>query len=591
MGDLSSRLNRKGTVTLVKIVSVEQMQQIEAAADADGISYDTMFERVALAVADRIVEHVRAVDEPRVAILVGGGNNGGDGLVAAVRLKEIIDVEVGVYLVKPRDDDEKLQAVHNADIFVAEAENDQQYRVLRNMVASAHVVVDAIFGIGVRLPLEGDITKILRNIGQALNPPPIAPVEGILIDPEAEPAPTAGTGQIVIALDCPSGVDCDTGEVDKLALRADETITFIAVKQGLLLPPAAEHVGKLWVATLGIPSDLEAMKSITPEFVTGSAVSGMLPKRSMMAHKGTFGKVMIVAGSVNYTGAAGLAAFGAYRSGAGLVTVAAPMPVVAGLAAQLLEATWVLLPHDMGVLSEAAAEVITKEITSYRALLIGPGIGQEDTTKDMLLKLFEQTQQKPRRAARRIGFAGLPPQGDEAPEGEADEDEQVVLPPMVLDADALNLLATVEAWWEQVPAGTVITPHPGEMARLSGLETSDVQSRRLELAQEKAAAWNVVVVLKGAHTIVAAPDGRVAVLPFKTSALATAGTGDVLAGVITSLRAQDVEPFEAAVAGAYVHGSAGATAAAYAGNEDSVVAGDVLEMLGEAISRLRQRYV
>lgn len=573
---------------MIKVVSVEQMQAIEAAADKDGISFETMFERVSMAAANRIMEHLEAIPEPRVAILVGSGNNGGDGLVTAARLAELSeDIEIGVYLVKERDEDDQLKAVRDADIFVAEAADDQQFRVLRNMVANAHIVVDAVFGIGLRLPLEGDITKVMRNVQQALDTPPLAPPEGVLVDPEI-PAMMLEPRQYVIALDCPSGVDCDTGEVDKLAIRADETITFIAVKQGLLMPPAAEHVGKLFVATLGIPEDLDELKAVETAFIDGQRAQDMLPPRPALSHKGTFGKAMIAAGSVNYTGAAGLAAYGAYRSGAGLVTVAAPMGVIGGLASQMLEVTWIVLPQNMGVISEAAAEVLAEEIEDYQALLIGPGMGQEDTTKEMLLKLFEQTKAAPRRQTRKIGFAGLKKLDEVNEKAAKDENEndRVTLPPLVLDADALNLLATVDEWWSLLPHNTIVTPHPGEMARLCGCETSDVQAARLEMAREKAAAWDTVIVLKGAHTVVAAPDGQAAVLPFKSSALATAGTGDVLSGVVVGLLAQGMPAYEAAVAGAYIHGSAGTIAASYSGNPHSVVAGDLLDMIGEALTLL-----
>ncbi len=576
---------------MIKIVSVQQMQTIEATADANGIPYDTLFERVALAVTERVWHHISGLQGPRVAILVGSGNNGGDGLVTAVQLAQAKpDLQIGVYLVKPREaDDSQLQAVRDADIFIAEAENDQQYRVLRNMVASANVVIDAIFGIGVRLPLKGDITKIMRNVNQALRPPAIAPVEGVLIDPTTQTPVTREARQVVISMDCPSGVNCDTGEVDKLAIKADETITFIAVKQGLLLPAAADHTGDLLVATLGIPEDQDDLKAIELGYADSALVQSMLPKRPTSGHKGTFGKVMIAAGSVNYTGAAGLAAMAAYRSGAGLVTVAAPGPVVAGLASQMLEVTWVMLPHDMGVIGEKAADVLIEEITDYKALLIGPGIGQEDTTKDMLLSLFEQTRttEKPRRPARAIGFSGVRKVDAETDDGKDDSDnDTITLPPLVLDADALNLLATVDNWWERLPKETIITPHPGEMARLCDIETTEVQANRLSLAREKAAEWHVVVVLKGAHTVIAAPDGRTVVLPYKTSALATAGTGDVLAGVIVSLRGQGLGAYEAAVAGSYVHGSAGTIAQVKAGNDHSVIAGDLLNTLGTALGQL-----
>jgi len=573
-------------LSVLKVVSVEQMQAIETAADADGITFDTMFKRVALAAASRIMSYVQGVPGAKVAILVGGGNNGGDGLVTALRLTEISEeIEVGVYLVKPRpDDDPKLQAVREAGVFIAEADKDQQYRVLRTLIASANVVVDAIFGIGLRLPLEGDISKIMRSIQQALHSTPPSPPEGVVIDAETALTASPMVRQFVLALDCPSGIDCDTGAVDKLAITADETLTFIAVKQGMLLAPAAEYVGRLSIATLGIPADLDELKAVPVELIDSLQARQMLPPRPSLSHKGTFGKVIIAAGSVNYTGAAGLAALGAYRSGAGLVTIAAPGPVVSALASQMLETTWVMLPHDMGVISEGGAEIIVKELDGCNAMLLGPGMGQEDTTKDMLLKLFEQTSEKPHQPARTIGFSGVKriDKHKENPESET----KVVLPPLVLDADALNLLAKVENWWEQIPANTILTPHPGEMARLCGIERDEVTANRLELTREKAAAWNAVVLLKGAHTVIAAPDGRTAVLPFKTSALATAGTGDVLAGIIVSLLAQSAEPFTAAALGGYLHGSAGVMASDYAGNRYSVMASSIADHLETALQQL-----
>ena len=568
---------------MIKVVSIEQMQAIENAAAEGGTSFETMFDRVALAVANHITARLVDTSEPRVAILVGSGNNGGDGLVTAKRLAETTDIDVGVYLATNRDEDEQLEALQETDVFIARAEDDQQYRVLKNMVANAHIVVDAVFGIGVRLPLEGNITKVLRHAHQALTPPRIAPPEGEHIHPDAS-TPASTHRPHVLALDCPSGINCDTGEIDKHTLPADETITFIAVKQGLLMAPAAASVGQLSVATIGISDDLDELEAISLNYTDASAARDLLPDRADFSHKGTFGKAMVVAGSVNYTGAAGLASQAAYRAGAGLVTVAAPSPVVGSLATQTLETTWVMLPHDMGVISEHAADVLLKELKGYQALLLGPGIGTEDTTKNMLLKLFEATDTTPRRPTRKIGFAGVRKQ-DDTPTNNGDEAVSQ-LPPLVLDADALNLLATVEDWWELLPPNTVITPHPGEMARLCDMETADVQAQRLTLAQEKAANWNVIVLLKGAHSVIAAPDGRTSVLPFKTAALATAGTGDVLAGVIVSLLAQGVEPYEAAVLGGYLHGSAGKLAGQASANPYSPIASDVLNQLGGVLGAL-----
>jgi len=398
---------------VVKVVSVENMRRIEAAADVEGITYAMMFERVGIIVANRVRQLLTGIHEPRVTILVGSGNNGGDGLETAMRLAEGGDVAVAVYLVKQRpDDDVQLQAVRETvDTFVVEAWNDQQYRVLRNLVASSNLVIDTIFGIGVRLPLEGDITDVLRNVAQALNTQTAPDEEGKLIEAD-RPHATVPLRPYVLALDCPSGVDCDTGETDNLVIPADETITFIAVKQGLLLEPAAKFVGKLSIASLNIPA--AHLRDEKIEYAHADMIRALLPQRTSTSHKGTHGKVMVVAGSVNYSGAAGLSSMAAYRAGSGLVTLAAPMAVIGSIGTQMLEPTWVLLPQDMGVIGEKAADVLAKELEGYDALLIGPGIGTEDTTRDMLQKLLQEAVEQPkRREERSIGFAGLRQQKDD----------------------------------------------------------------------------------------------------------------------------------------------------------------------------------
>lgn len=561
------------------------MRDIEEAAFAEGISQTLMFERVALATAQHIHQRVAHLSDARITFLVGGGNNGTDGLVSAVHLHSIAPtLNIGVYIVKARsEDDPYLQAAKDAELFIVEAAKDQQYRLLRNMVASADVVVDAVLGIGTRLPLEGEITKIFRNIHQALTMQAEYPPEGIVIQTAQLPDSPMLKKPFVLALDCPSGINADSGEVDKLALQADETLTFIAVKQGMLIAPAAEHVGNLSVATLGIPPTLGALQSQPIQLATQPHIQQRIPSRADLSHKGSVGKVFIVGGSVNYVGAVGLSAKAAYRAGAGRVTVAAPMPVLSALASQLLEPTWVMLPQSMGIITENAADVLQTELEGYDALLIGPGLGQEEETAEMLMRFLATAHQPSKHAKERrsLGF-GIP---QTAPKPD-DSENTFKIPPLVLDADALNLLAKRENWHETLPAQTILTPHPGEMARLCGISTQEVQAQRMALAIEKAAAWQAIVVLKGAHTVVTAPDGQAVVLPFKTSALATAGTGDVLAGVIVGLLGQGLSPFDAAVVGAYVHGGAGMLALAFAGSPHGVIASDVLEVIGNVIGEL-----
>jgi NAD(P)H-hydrate epimerase len=257
------------------------------------------------------------------------------------------------------------------------------------------------------------------------------------------------------------------------------------------------------------------------------------------SHKGTYGKALIVAGSTNYRGAPALSARSAYQIGAGLVTVSAPQIVIDTIAGHILEATW-LLPGD------------DYSPADFDALLVGPGWGHAN--RDLLDHLLGQS-----------------------------------LPRLIIDADGLNLLAESPEWWKHLPPNTILTPHPGEMSRLSGLSTSEIQANRAAIAIQKAVEWNVILLLKGAHTLIAAPDGRVIVLPFKTDALAKAGTGDVLAGIIVGLLAQGGNPFEAAAVAGYVHGLAGELAAQTLGTTRSVLASDVSEHLAQALKRIERR--
>jgi hydroxyethylthiazole kinase-like uncharacterized protein yjeF len=558
-----------------KIVTVEQMRAIEQASDAKGHSYADMMELAGRAVAERVKELVFGIPEPRIAILVGPGNNGGDGLVAGrILAEELENASVGAFLLKLRgDDDEVFVKAREAGVFLGDAENDKGFRVLQNLVGNADVVIDALFGTSLRLPIEGDAAKVLQAANKALTtrrkerpaPPFTTPA-----DPAGD---TARPGPIIVAVDCPSGLDCDTGVLDKHALPAHETVTFAAAKPGLFTLPGAAAVGRLHVGNIGLPDKLPELDGITLTLVDAAEVAARLPERPIDSHKGTFGKTMVVAGSLNYTGAAYLAGSGAYRVGAGLVTVAAPQIIVPILAGMLPEATWLLLPHTMGVLNEAAVKVLRKELEGYRALLLGPGFGREDTTGEFMRELLQHKEEI--RHSRAIGFVPL--------ENEAlNEPDNAQLPPLVIDADGLNLLSGMDDWPKLVPPNTILTPHPGEFGRLAHLETGDVQANRLALAQEKAAEWKCIVVLKGAFTVIAAPDGRAALLPFATSALASAGTGDVLAGAIVGLLAQGLDPFDAALAGGWLHGMAGERAAQMFGTTASVTAGDVLDLLPDA---------
>jgi len=304
-------------------------------------------------------------------------------------------------------------------------------------------------------------------------------------------------------------------------------------------------------------------------------VRSLLPARPGDAHKGTFGKALVVAGCSNYVGAPRLAAAGAYRVGAGLVTLAVAERVQPIIAAQLSEATYLLLPNELGSITESALQVLAGRIPDYDALLVGPGLGTEEVTAAFVRDLVSAGQPSPRRP---VGFAvrGEPSGNTELP----------ALPPLVLDADALNLLAARDGWWERLPAETVVTPHPGEMSRLTGLPIEEISQDRLGIARRYASRWHVTVLLKGAFTVIAAPDGRATIVPFANPLLASAGSGDVLAGAVVGLLAQGLTAYDAALCGAYLHGLAGSLRRRQIGAA-GLLAGDLLPLLPVALRKVR----
>lgn len=535
----------------MKLVTVAEMQAIERESNERGWTYAQMMERAGQGLAE-MVESFYGYEEARSVVgLVGSGNNGGDTLVALAALAEN-GWQARAYLVRPRaDGDALVRRLVESGGNLARAEEDQDFHLLDAWLGEAGVLLDGVLGTGIKLPLKAEVARVLEHVKDLTGCPP------------------------VVAVDCPSGVDLDTGEAAPEVIPADMTVCMAAVKTGLLRLPAYRLAGALEVVEIGLPDGLETWESVKREVVSEGLVRGLLPDRPADGHKGTFGTVGVVAGSLNYTGAAYLCAGAAYRIGAGLVQIAAPAPLHAALAGHIPEATWVLLPHEMGVIAEQAADVLAKHLERVDILLWGPGFGLEDTTAAFVRHLVEGRGLKS--AAKHIGFVSA--QGSPQPSA-----KNSPLQPMVIDADGLKLLARVEGWPEKLPGNAVLTPHPGEMAILTGLDVRDIQADRLGMAERYAREWGHVVVLKGALTVIAEPGGRTRVIPVATSALAHAGTGDVLAGMIAGLRAQGVLAFDAAAAGAWIHAQCGLLAAEEAGHAASVLAGDLIDVLPEILS-------
>lgn len=551
----------------MKLVSVEQMRAIEKASDAAGHTYAAMMERAGSAVAEAVLDRLGDVKGARVVVLVGPGNNGGDGLVAARVLRQA-GAEVACYLFKARDEtDPNFAAARQAGCFVAIAADDAEWHVLRKLVREAAVVVDALLGTGTARPIQGDLAGLLGTVGAeiharrhtvpsllSLTAPPLAPDRPLLV-----------------GVDGPSGMDYDSGALDPLALSLDVTVTFAYPKLGHFRFPAADACGELIVADIGTPPGLA--QAVELELADAGLLRALLPARPRHAHKGTFGKVLVVAGSVYYSGASALAAQAAYRVGSGLVTLALPGSIYPAVACHMMETTYLILPDDMGVLTPDAARLLMEKASAYQAMLVGPGLSAEKESVACVQRLFGA--ELPGR--KRMGF-----QAALADAGQAGEP---AWPRLVVDADGLNALAHVDGWWQRLPAQTILTPHPGEMARLMKVD-GGLPADRWELARHMAGEWGHVLVLKGAFTVVASPDGRMLIVPFANPALATAGSGDVLAGAIAGLLGQGLAPFEAAVAGAYLHGLAGELARRDIG-QAGALAGDVLARLPRALGWLR----
>jgi ADP-dependent NAD(P)H-hydrate dehydratase / NAD(P)H-hydrate epimerase len=452
--------------------------------------------------------------------------------------------------------------------FAAWSDEDSEQGALRELVQRADVIVDALLGTGVARPIEGVLARILSVVRDEIE---ARSAEPNVVCAPASPASPRQRPQVV-AVDVPSGIDCDTGAVDPSTLAADVTITFACPKVGHLLATAPAFVGKLVVADIGISS--QHLPQVTLSLSTSDEVAKRLPVRPAAAHKGTFGKALVVAGSANYVGAAYLASSAAARVGVGLVALAAASSLHPIFATKCTEAIHLLLPDDRGGLVLSAAKLLSEHWSDYDALLLGPGLGRAPKTAEFVMALLCGGGEP---VSARLGFVQ---------ESVGSPDAVGCPKKLVLDADALNILSEVGEWWHLLPDSSVLTPHPGEMARLTGSTVEAVQAKRLDVARDAARAWGHVVVLKGAHTVVATPYGEVTISPFANPGLASAGTGDVLAGAIVGLLAQGVEPYHAAVAGVYVHGLAGELARADLG-EAGMLASDLLPLLPRAIKAIR----
>jgi len=490
-------------------------------------------ENAGKAVAEEVRKILGTFDKQHILTLIGPSSNGGDGLVAARHLHDW-GAKVSLYLCGQRPpNDLNLKLFQKRNITCVEVTGDENLGRLDELLLSADAVIDALVGTGEIHPPRGIFRQVLGRVSRAKKKRPALHV---------------------IALDLPSGLNADTGAVDDACLYADNTITLGFPKPGLFNSPGTERVGKITIADTGIPSYLA--EQVTIELITSEWARAALPKRSLQANKGSFGRVLVVAGSINYIGAAYLACSGAMRVGAGLVTLATATSLQPILASKLTEVTYLPLPESYpGIISAQAARLLRQQFDGYNVLLLGCGLGQNQSTAILIRSILLRS--------------------------------KLALPSLVVDGDALNTLAKIPRWWQRLSGDAILTPHPGEMARLAGVSVDEVQSDRLGICKRLAAEWHKTVVLKGAYTVIATPEGQSRISPIANPGLASAGTGDVLAGAIAGLVAQGLSLFEAAALGVYLHGEAGEMVKAKLGDA-GMIATDLLPALPQTIKQLKE---
>ncbi len=506
-----------------KVLTPREMGAVDRATVEAGIPGIVLMENAAARVVEYIAAHFSPVAEQRIVVVCGKGNNGGDGLAIARQLHVRFNPRwLRVVLIGEPGD---LHGDAALNLAMLRASGLQEYRDFGPEMRSAALVVDAILGTGLSGAANGPALDAIFEINSAF---PFAKV---------------------VAVDIPSGLSGETGTPPGEYVRADATVTFTAPKICHAMPPACDLMGDLVIAPIGSPpAQYENDDRIQLALVTPESIAPLFAPRPRDSNKGRFGHVLVVAGARRKPGAAAMAGIAALRAGAGLVTVACPESALASISAHSPELMTEPLPETAS--GEIARDALDRilELAGRRTLIaIGPGIGTGDETCEVVLRLFH-----------------------EAPE------------PMVIDADALNCLSAGE-WTGNSEALRVLTPHPGEMSRLTGRAIPEIQADRISFARSFAASRNVTVVLKGERTLIAFPDGRVWINPTGSPSMATGGTGDILTGMVSGLLGQfPADPDRAIAAAVYLHGLAGEIAARHF-TEQTTIATDLLRFLPEGI--------
>lgn len=541
----------------MKLITVEKIKELENRANHLGLTYRKMMELAGKGIANIIIKRL-PIGKNSVSIIgfVGSGNNGGDTLVALTHLAKAGFNVYSFCFNREVAKDELVISLQESGGKV----NFLEKKILDNLINSndigSVVVLDGFLGTGFHPPISKEIKDFLDGFSRI----------------------SRKKDWKIIAVDCPSGVDCSHGTINESVLKADMTICLAAVKDGLLKFPAFDYIGEIETVDIGLKTVLHDWDNDLPDVITKTMAEKLLPVRSDNSHKGTFGKVLVIGGSINYCGAVLLSATAAYRTGSGLVTVGTVEPVYSVIAGHLPEATWLLLPGDLGCISEGAIKIVDMEVGNYDAVLLGPGLGYNETTTKFMISYINNGIES---EIKGMGFGA---------KGRTLKQNPIIKQiPLVIDADALKCLSGVKEWWTLIPSNSVITPHPGEMSILTGLSIEEIQENRLNTARKYAQLWGLTIVLKGALTVIADPIGGLAILPIASSALAHAGSGDVLGGMIAGYIGQGLKGYGASVLGCFLHATAALEAKDQIGSNEAVLSRDIIDKIAIAIKLLKNK--
>lgn len=514
----------------MKIVTAAQMQALDRRTiQVAGIPGVTLMERAGAGVVTALEQTCGSPSGKTITIFCGKGNNGGDGFVIARLLKRKRSKVTVCLLASPRDlrgDAKTMYQRFVKSAGTAAVQSQPTGSRVRHLVSRSDFIVDALLGTGISSPVSDHYQMAIEIMNDFQRP--------------------------IIAVDLPSGIHADSGMVLGQAVRADLTVSFGYPKIGAFLGSAIDYVGKLRIVDIGIPPEYIDTMKIQTELLTGDMIRQWIPARPRSSHKGTFGHLGIIAGSTGKSGAAALSAKAALRSGTGLVTIATPVSLNSIMETLTLEAMTVPMPQTAeGSLSQKAAKPLQAFAQERTAIAIGPGLSTHTETLELVRSLVAKFDR-----------------------------------PMVIDADALNALAGHTSILKTCRKTPILTPHPGEMARLLGKGTAhEVNQDRLGIARQFAHDHQCVLVLKGAHTLIANPDGDITISPMGNPGMASAGMGDVLTGMIGGFLAQGLPPWEAAQAGVFLHGMAGDRGARQYG-QIGLVASDVIDSIPGAFQHI-----